>query len=450
MPSILIENGHILTVNGENDVYPHGYLLIDGDHIAAVAEGETPDEVSSQADEIINASGQIVMPGFVNSHVHLFQTLIRGLSDNRPLIPWLEEVAFPVYEQMTAQDVYLAVMVGAIENIRGGTTTVTDNFTVKQNSEGYDAVFRAAKDMSIRYKMARGYSDTGYPDALMETGEEIIASTKRLLETWCRDDDLLSIDFSPNVVWSTTQETLVRITELAHEWDVGIHIHVAEDDEENHMCLEENGVRQVKWLADLGVLGAKTQLAHAIWVNEEEINLLAESGTSIAHNPVSNMFIGTGVCPVIAYREAGVHVAIGTDGQACNNGQEMLDVLKWVANLHKVSNLDAQVLTPEKVIQMACRNGAYAFGQPDLIGSLEVGKKADVILVDMGNSRLTMPSLSVPSLLVNFARTEDVVTTIVDGKILMRDREILVLDEDVLVKEFKAVRSDLLGRVGIS
>ncbi len=449
MPGILIENGVVITVNTSGDIHSNGYLFIEDDRIVAVAEGKAPDSIRSQAEEIIDASGQIVMPGLINSHVHLFQTLIRGLSYNRPLIPWLEEVAFPVYEKMRPEDILIAVKMGIIENLKGGATAVTDNFTVRQSPDGYDAVFKAAKELGIRYKMARGYSDTGYPEALMETGDEIINSTMRLFETWCRDTDLLSIDFSPNVVWSTTKETLARVVNLSREIEIGIHIHTAEDEGENAICIKRNGVRQVAWLHQLGVLGPRTQLAHGIWINEDEMDLIAESRAVIVHNPVSNMFIGTGICPVDKLSRSGIKVALGTDGQAVNNGQEMMDVLKWAANLQKVHTQDASVLPPEQVIRMACRNGAYAFGQPDQIGSLEVGKKADLILIDMDSSRLTMPSLSVPSLLVNFARSEDLATTIVDGKILMRDKEILVLDEELLVEEFRELRAALLKRTGI-
>ena len=450
MSTLLIENGFLLTVNSGNDLIQNGYLFIEGNRIAAIAEGEAPDSIRNQANEVIDASGKIVMPGLVNAHVHLFQTLIRGLSDNRSLIPWLEDTAFPVYENMTPENISLSVQMGIVENVRGGATALTDNFTVRQSPAGYDAVFRAAKESGIRYKMARGYSDTGYPEALMETGDEIIESTGRLHADWCSDPEgRLGLDFSPNVVWSTTKDTLARVVQFAQEWDIGIHIHAAEDKAENTMCVERNGVRQVVWLNQMGALGPKTQLAHGIWINPEEIELLAQSGASVVHNPVSNMFIASGVCPVMEMEKTGVRVALGSDGQACNNGQEMMDVLKWAANLQKVHTLNAQVLPPEQVIWMACMNGAYAFGQPDQLGSLEVGKKADVILVDVGASRLTMPSLSVPSLLVNFARSEDIATTIVDGNILMRDKKILFLDESQLLKEFIKSRAALLERAGI-
>ncbi len=449
MPGLLVENGYLLTGNASDAEIPLGYILIEDDLITCVSGGKPPEVIRSQADEIIDASGQVVMPGLVNAHVHLFQTLIRGLSDDRPLIPWLEQVAFPIYENMSPDDIYLAVQMGIIENIRGGSTAVTDDFTVLQPREGFEAVFRAAKESGIRYKMARGYSDTGYPDALMETCKQIIASTLELHENWCKDDPMLSIDFSPNVVWSTTGDTLEKVVHAANDHDLGIHIHTAEAEEENELCLKRNGMRQILWLDKMGVLGPKTQLAHGIWITEDEMELIAASGAVVVHNPVSNMFIGTGICPVDKFMKAGVKVALGTDGQAVNNGQEMLDVLKWAANLQKAHTLNPEILPPEQVLRMACQNSAYSFGQPDLIGSLEPGKKGDLIIVDLSDSRLTLPSMNLPSLIVNFARSEDVVTTIIDGKILMKNREILFLDEEVLKEEFSKARAGLLKRTGI-
>ena len=448
---MLIANGTVITADQDRHVYERGFVLVEGDHVAAVGEGEVSEEQRISVGKAIDAADKVVMPGLINAHAHLFQTLIRGLSDSRELVPWLQDVAFPVYEHMNSDDVYLATLIGAMENIRGGATAVIDNVTVRQDLEGYNSAFRAAERAGVRYKMARGYSDTAYPEALMESPDEIIESTRRLYETWHGEaNGRLRIDFSPNVVWSTTESALLRVVESAREWGIGIHIHTAESRIEQEMSIRTNGMRQVEWLAEVGALGPNVLLAHAIWLNDSEIELVGESGASVSYNPVSNMFLASGVCPVSKLRASGVPVGIGTDGQAVNDGQEMLDVLKWAANLQKVDSLNATVLSPGDVIQMACNEGAVAFGQPELIGSLEPGKKADLILVDMGASRLTIPSLSLPSLLVNLARSGDVDTVIVGGEILMRDRQVLAVDEEALLAEFRHARRSLLQRAGIA
>jgi len=451
MPGLLIENGILLTVNSNDAVYSEGFLYIEDDRIVAIGDGKVPDSIRSQADEVIDASGQIVMPGLVNSHVHLQQTLVRGLADDREVWDWVQNVAFPVYGEMANEEVYLATLIGIIENIHSGATAITDNQTVRSRPGNFNASFRAAKESGIRYKLARGFNERGVPEQFLESTESILEDMTRLFETWhAQEEGRLRLDFNPHTLYLVTEDTLIKAHEKALEWGIGIHLHTAESEDELVKFYKETGMHHVEWLADRELLGSHFQLAHAVWINDHEIEKIAESGAIPVHNPVCNMFCGSGVSPVPQMLAAGIPVAVGTDGQACNNGQEMMDTLKWVANLHKLNSRDAMVLSPEQIIRMVCRNGAYAFGQPDQIGSLEPGKKADVILVDMSSSRLTTPSLSVPSLLVNFGRGEDVVTTIVDGEILMRDHKILFLDEYELTREFSAARADLLERIGLN
>ncbi|NQS91236.1 MAG: amidohydrolase [Chloroflexi bacterium] len=450
MPGLLIENGTILTVNSSDDEYPNGYLFIEDDLITCVAAGDTPDSIRSQADEVIDASGQIVMPGLINAHVHLQQSLVRGLADDREVWDWVQNVAFPIYAAMNPEEVYLATMIGMIENIRSGATSTTDNQTVRSMPGNFDAAFRAAKESGIRYKLARGFNNHGVPDQFIETADEIIEDMERLYEDWhAQENGRLRLDFNPHTLYLVAEDTLLRVNDKALEWGIGIHLHTAESREELDMFFKDTGQFHVEWLAERELLGPHFQLAHSVWLNEYEMDKIAESGAVPVHNPVCNMFCGSGVSPVPEMLSRNIPVAMGTDGQACNNGQEMMDTLKWTINIHKLNSRDAMVITPEEVIQLATRNGAYAFGQPEQIGSLEPGKKADLIIVDLDDPRMTTPTLNLPSLLVNFSRAEDVATTIVDGKILMRDRKILVLDEAELKQEFSNARKKLLERAGI-
>ena len=450
MPGLLIENGHIITVNPQGDSYPNGYVFVEGDSIKEISPGKAPNPIRDQADEVIDASGQIVLPGLINAHVHLQQSLVRGLADDREVWDWVQNVAFPIYSEMNNEEVYLATMVGMIENIRSGATATTDNQTVRSRAGNFEAAFRAAKESGIRYKLARGFNNHGVPEQFIETTEGIIEDMTGLYETWHgQENGRLRLDFNPHTLYLVTEETMLRVTEKALEWGVGVHLHTAESQEELNMFAEETGLKHVEWLADRELLGPHFQLAHSVWLTDGEIESIAESGAVPVHNPVCNMFCGSGVSPVPQMLEAGIPVAMGTDGQACNNGQEMMDTLKWTVNVHKLNSRDANIISPEQTIQLATRNGAYAFGQPDLLGSLEVGKKADLIIVDLDDPRMTVPTLNMPSLIVNFARKEDVATTIVDGKVLMKDREILVVDEAELVSEFKQARAGLLKRTGI-
>jgi 5-methylthioadenosine/S-adenosylhomocysteine deaminase len=450
MSVLLIEKGHLLPGNAFGAEIPSGFILIEDDLINCVSKGDPSEQIRNQADEIIDASGQIVMPGLINAHVHLQQSLVRGLADDRSVWDWVQNVAFPVYGEMNPEEVYLATLIGMVENIRSGATTTTDNQTVRSRAGNFEAAFRAAKDSGIRYKLARGFNERGVPDQFIETADEIIEDVTGLYETWHgAENGRLRLDFNPHTLYLVTEETMLKVNKKALEWGIGIHLHTAESEDELKMFVQETGMRHVEWLAYHELLGPHFQLAHSVWLNDDEIEKIAESGAVPVHNPVCNMFCGSGVSPVPKMLSMNIPVAMGTDGQACNNGQEMMDTLKWAINVHKLNSRDAMILSPEQVIQMASRNGAFAFGLPEQIGSLEPGKKADLIIIGLDDPRMTVPTLNLPSLLVNFARAEDVVTTIVDGKILMRDKEILFLDEEDLVKEFKQARAGLLKRTRI-
>jgi 5-methylthioadenosine/S-adenosylhomocysteine deaminase len=450
MPVLLVEKGYLLPGSASGAELTSGYVLIEDDLITCVSDGDPSVDEREKADEVIDASGQIVMPGLINAHVHLQQSLVRGLADDRAVWDWVQNVAFPIYGGMNPEEVYLATMVGIIENIRSGATAVTDNQTVRSQAGNFEAGFRAGNDSGIRYKLARGFNERGVPDQFIETPDEILDDMARLFETWHNQENgRLRLDFNPHTLYLVTEETMLRVNEKALEWGIGIHLHTAESQEELEMFKKETGLSHVEWLADRELLGPHFQLAHSVWLTEGEIENIADSGAVPVHNPVCNMFCGSGVSPVPEMLAKNIPVAMGTDGQACNNGQEMMDTLKWTINVHKLNSRDAMAISPEQVLQLATENGAYAFGLPDLIGSLEEGKKADLIIVDLDDPRMTTPTLNLPSLLVNFAKKEDVVTTIVNGKVLMKDRKILFLDEEKLVEEFKQTRAGLLERTGI-
>lgn len=313
MPGLLIENGFVLTVNENDDAFQEGYLYIDDDRITAVAEGATPESIRSQAGEIIDAAGQIVMPGLVNAHVHLQQSLVRGLADDREVWDWVQNVAFPIYGAMNETEVYLATMVGMIENIRSGATATTDNQTVRSRPGNFDAAFRAAKESGIRYKLARGFNERGVPEQFIETAESLMEDMTRLYESWHGGENgRLRLDFNPHTLYLVTENTLLQANEKAHEWGIGIHLHTAESQYELDKFAAETGMRHVEWLTDRELLGPHFQLAHAVWLTEREIEQIAAAGASTVHNPVCNMFCGSGVSPVPQMLAAGIPVAMGT------------------------------------------------------------------------------------------------------------------------------------------
>ena len=450
MSSILIENGSIVTVNDTDQVYKSGYVYIEDDLIKDIGEGDAPAQYKN-ADKVIDATLMAVMPGMINAHTHLFQTFIRGLADDKPLLDWLKAAIWPVAQALTEEEAYIAAMVGMVENIRGGATSIIDHQYIHTEPGNDDGVCQAADEAGVRFMLARGWTDQDYFPAFMEDQEQIIRETTRLREKWQLAENAngrIQVEFAPLIPWGCTEETMCRTHHISEEWGSGTHIHVAETKTEVDINLEKRGNRHIEWLAEIGVLNSKMQLVHSVWLEDNEIDLIAEHDAIVVHCPVSNMYLASGVARIPEMLERGITVALASDGPGSNNNQDMMELLKTTALLHKVDTLNATVLLPEDVLQMACRGGARAFGMPDQIGSLEVGKKADVILIDM-DTPMAMPVHRVPSALVYNLSNRDVDTVIVDGKILMQDKEILFLDEKALLAKARKTCAALFERAGV-
>ncbi|MBX7234085.1 MAG: amidohydrolase [Caldilineales bacterium] len=448
MSTLLIENGAILTLDDAQHLLNPGYLLIEDDRIAAMGQGDAPASLR-RADAIIDARLMAVMPGMVNAHTHLFQTFIRGLADDKPLLEWLKAAIWPVAQALTAEEAYVAALVGLVENLRGGATAVIDHQYIHTEPGNDDGVCQAAEEVGIRFLLARGWADVDYHPTLMETPDRIVAETERLRQTWHgRDGGRIRVEFGPLIPWGCTDETMLRTQRISDGWQAGTHIHVAETQTEVAINLDKRGNRHIEWLAELGVLGPGMQLVHSVWLSDHEIDLIAQSGAVVVHCPVSNMYLASGVARVPEMRSRGITIALASDGPGSNNSQDMLETLKTTALLHKVSTLNAQILLPEDVLWMACRGGAVAFGQPHLIGSLEVGKKADVVLIDL-DTPLAMPVHRLPSALVYNACARDTDTVIVDGRVLMRHKQITVLDEKALLARARRACQNLFERAGV-
>jgi len=449
MGSILVENGSVVTINQNEEVFNPGYVFIEDDWIAAVGAGQALPKYK-RADIVIDASLMAVMPGMVNAHTHLFQTFLRGLADDKPLLDWLKTAIWPVAQSMKEEEAYAAAMVGLIENLRGGATSVIDHQYIHVDPRNDDGVCRAADETGVRFLLARGWADMDYHPSLMETQEKIISETDRLRNKWeVLGNGRTRVEYAPLIPWGCSDDTMLRSHKISQGWNSGTHIHVAETKTEVDMNLQLRGNRHIEWLDKLGVLGPSTQLVHSVWLTDEELDLVAKHHAVVVHCPVSNMYLASGVARVPEMLQKGITVALASDGPGSNNNQDMFAVMKTTALLHKVNTLNAMVLLPEDVLRMACRGGAAAFGQPEKIGSLEPGKKADLILLDL-DTPLAMPVHKVPSALIYNAGSRDVDTVIVDGRILMKDKEILVADEKAVLAQARKVCGDLFTRAGVS
>jgi 5-methylthioadenosine/S-adenosylhomocysteine deaminase len=446
--SVLIENGAVLPMVEGAGVLEPGYVALAGDRIAAVGAGQPPAPLRARADHIIDAANMAVLPGLVNAHTHLFQTFIRGLADDKTLLPWLAAAIWPVGAAMHAEEAYLAGLLGLIENVRSGATAVIDNQYLHSDDRTDDAFCRAARDVGGRLLIARGWADRNYHATFQETPERVIEVMTALYQTWHnKAEGRVRVEFGPLIPWGCSESTLRRTVALARSWGVGTHMHTAETREEVQQSIDEYGLRHVHWLDRLGVLGPDVQLVHSVWLDESEIERVAETETVVVHCPTSNMYLASGIAPVTRMLRRGIAVALATDGPGSNNSQDMLETLKFTACLAKVGTLDPTALLPGDVLKMACQFGSRAFGQPDL-GRLAPGCKSDVVLVDLDSPRM-QPVLSVPSALVYNANGGDVDTVIVDGRILMQGKRITCLDEPALLAECRTAARRLLERAGV-
>ena len=448
MTSLLITNGNVLTLDDQDQVLNPGWVLIRDDQIEALGSGDPPAS-TYRGTETIDARGDVVMPGLVNAHTHLFQTFARGLGDELPLLEWVERAILPITSHMTADDAYEATTVGLIENLRSGATSVIEHQYVHSDPGIDDATCEAALAVGSRMRLARGWADIIEYDVYRETIDEFSEATSELHAKWDGAENRLSVELGPLVPWACSDEAMVASHKLAAELGCGSHIHVAETSAEVEMSLERNGLRHVEWLHEQGLLGPGLQLAHSVWVDSDELDLIAASGASVVHCPVSNMYLASGVAPIVEMLERGINVALASDGPGSNNSQDMFEAMKATVLLQKVHRLDATALKPIQVLRMACHGGAQAFGAADHLGALVPGRLGDVIIVDIATA-FAIPVHDTRSALVYNASARDVKSVIVGGNVVVRDRELTTLDEQQVLAHATDVCRDLFNRAGLT
>lgn len=431
MADILIKDGHVITMDQKRRVFERGSVAIEGDKIVAVGK-----DVKEKADTVIDARGKVVLPGLINCHTHLSMTLLRGVADDMPLMQWLETRIWPIEKNLRAEDCYVGALLGCLETIKSGTTCFADQYFFMEH------VARAVEEAGMRASLSYGIIELGDPK---RRESELRAGEKLVKECQGKAEGRISTMFGPHAPYTCSPECLMKVKELAKKYKVGIHTHVSESQDEIKQITEKYGKRPVEHLDAIGFLGPEVLAAHCVWLTEREIKILKERGVKPVHNPVSNMKIGCGVAPVPEMLAAGIPVALGTDGAASNNALDMFNEMKFAALLNKVHKLDPVAVPAPSALEMATINGAIALGLQDKIGSLEAGKKADIVLVDLKKSHLT-PLHNVISHLVYSALGCDVDTTIVDGKILMQGRKVLTLDEDKVLERAQKTSDDLIAK----
>ena len=416
--NILINNGIILPMNASNEDKPYfnGYVGIEGERIAFVSSN--PDEakafLAKHKDDCtqIDASGKVVMPGLINTHTHVAMALLRGISDDVPLMEWLEQHIWPIEGKMGYQEVYDGARLGILEMLMGGTTTFVDMYPYEE------AIAEAAESAGIRAVVSPCPMDFR-----MEHFENDWHQVKKRFS----GSRLVTMWMGPHAVYTLSGEHLQRSISLSKELGVGSHVHLAETQTEQDNCMAQHGMSPTEYLEKEGMFSTKTLAAHCVVMSDHDIEILTRHGVSVAHNPQSNMKLASGIAPVRKMLDAGVNVAIGTDGASSNNDLDMWEEMRTASLLQKVSTMDPCAIPAYTALQMATVNGAKAIDREGELGILAAGAFADILLVDIEKAHL-YPHTNLISELVYSTHASDVDTVIVNGKIVVRNRKCLSMN----------------------
>jgi 5-methylthioadenosine/S-adenosylhomocysteine deaminase len=445
MSNLTLINAIVVPMTAERKSFS-GSVRVKGSVIVEVTEGALGDLPHDE--EVLDASGCVLMPGLVNAHTHLYQVLLRAVWEDLPLLPWLKRI-YGAARVLRPEHFYAGTLLGCVEAIRTGVTTVCEhNFLNPHPACAFETV-RAIHDSGLRAVFARTIMNTGeaVPDCVREKSDDAFRHIEEII-TASQTSDLLKIMTGPNTPpLNTTPELLKEIRRFAEEKRIGISAHVAESKSVVELTREQYGKSGVvTFLNDFGIPNRDSIFAHCVHLDPDEIAILGRSGTSVSHNPISNMMLGDGVAPVVEMLRQGVNVALGTDGAASNHSQDLFETMKAASLLQKVHHQDAAIIEPYAVLRMATIGGARALGLSSLCGTIEVGKQADLVLVQMDNVH-NQPVNDLFSQMVHCAKASDVQTVIVNGQVLMKNRQLQRADERRVLEAAKKAHGDLMGHL---
>ncbi len=415
-----IYNATIITMNKNMEVIEDAFITIENDKITAIGKGKPTNEKN-----LINANGKIIIPGFINAHTHLPMTLYRGIADDLPLHTWLEDHIWPAEAKHTNEEnVRKGTRLGLAEMIKTGTTTFADMYFFT------DAIAEETEKAGLRAVMGEAILD--FPTNSYKKSEEAITKAENFIEKW-KNNSLINPALIFHSTYTVQKETLIIIKELAKKHDVKLYTHASETQEELNIVKDAQKLNPVEYLDNLGLLKQGLTAAHCVWTTESDWKIFTKNNTSVAHCPSSNLKLGSGIAPVPQMLEAGVNIAIGTDGCASNNNLDMVEEMRLAALLHKGTSLDPTVVPAKEALKMATINGAKALGLEKEIGSVEIGKQADLLLIDTNNTFMN-PIYDYYSAIVYSMNSNCINTVLVNGKVLMNGRELKTLDDYCIVK----------------
>ncbi|MDW7978003.1 MAG: amidohydrolase [Candidatus Caldarchaeum sp.] len=453
MSRFLIKGGFVIPVNGRK-IIKDGCVLVEDDIIAAVGPLDKVQPKAAGA-ELVNAEGCVIIPGLIDTHVHLAQALLRGIvPDNITLVPWLRNWVWRLQGVYDSDDGKASAALCILEMLRTGTTCFVEVHLHKRY--GFDGIAEVVEKSGIRGVLAKSVMDLkGYaadenilPAGMVEEREECIGEFKRMHSKWAgKAEGRIDVWLGLRSAGAVSDELYHEAAAIAREYDTGITNHVAEVRGDVEYYRRAFGTGVSGFLEKFDMLGERRVYAHCVWLNEEDMRRFAATGTTVAHCPSSNMKLGSGIAPVSDMLRLGVNVGLGCDGGPSNDAYDMIREMKAAALLQKVRTLDPSALSAWDVLEMATRNGARAMGKLNMLGSLEPGKKADIVVVSLKRPSVT-PVSNPLSLLIYSASGEDVRDVMIDGKFVVRNKQVLTLDEEDVLKKANKQLERLLAKVG--
>ena len=445
---LLIKNGTVITMNKKREILYDCAIAVTGDRFTEI--GPTRDlESRYTAAKVIDAKGKFVFPGLINTHSHLFQVLLKGLGRDKVLLDWLDSSVRRAIWQIDEECVYYAALVGCIENIRSGTTTLLDYMYCHGKPGLDDMVLKAFEDTGIRGILGRGYTNTktlpvDCPCELNETEDMFFVEVEKLAGLY-KDHPKIDIALAPGIIWDVSEEGFKTIRQLANKHGLLITMHTVETEDDDEYCLANRGMRTVPYLKKIGLLGPDYLAVHSVHLQPEDIAIYRELDVKVSHNPVSNMILASGVAPVPELLRQGITVSLATDGAASNDTQDMLEVLKTTALLHKLHTRDAAVVSANQVVEMATLGGAKAIGKEDKLGSIAPGKKADLFIYNPLTAKST-PVADPISTLIYSSGQSNVETTIIGGEVVLEEGRIVKVNEREVLLKLQKVAAALRTR----
>lgn len=435
---LIIQHGVVMPMNG-GTIVRDGAVAITGDSISAVGPSDSID--TTGAARVIDARGRVIMPGFSNSHTHIASNvLLRGLLEDVRLFEWLETM-WKLKQNFDHETLYWASLCGDLEMLKAGITSFNEHF------DAYDVEpqIEALREIPLRATLGYGFADRGLYAPRTEYSHRTMANFASIVDQYHRtNDDLLHIALSPHAVYSCGADMWNEVRRLADDLGVTVHTHLSEGMQEVNYCLENYGLRPVQWLHSLGFLGPDVTAAHCSQLDDDDIAIMAETGTKIAHCPICNAKLGSGTMPLRKVLNGRITVGLATDGPASHNASDLFQEMKFAGLIHKATVNDVEFLTIEQLLELATYQGALAMHRPDT-GRLEVGAKADVIIVNLDTAH-AQPVYDERAALVYSTRADDVTHSIVNGRVLMDEREVVGVDEDRIRARFHEAAHDLRRR----